>query len=168
MPFFPTGLDRFTEQSHSHPNKSLELSQAPAQTTFSTPLTTTSTHHIQALTTSSLNITHRSRLAAMSVTGFSIQHDAEMASFRELERAVLASEARRKEEQRQRRLKMGLPDVEGNRSILQRLLRKTKGHNGTSGPCISVEKPGDSEMADEEKAMNIHEFLQARPSEMMA
>jgi hypothetical protein len=49
----------------------------------------------------------------MSVTGFSVQQDGEFANFQILKKAVLASEARRKEEQRQRRMKMGLPEIEG-------------------------------------------------------
>ena len=45
--------------------------------------------------------------------GFSVSHDGEMANFQIMKAAVLASEARRKEEQRMRRQKLGLPDIEG-------------------------------------------------------
>jgi hypothetical protein len=62
----------------------------------------------------------------VSHAGFSVLHDSEVANYKRLEAAVLASEARRKEEQRQQRQKLGLPDVEDKRSFSSKILRKSK------------------------------------------
>ena len=59
----------------------------------------------------------------MSVSGFTTLHDSEFFQFQTLRRAVLASEARRKAEQQQRRIAMGLPEVENSgRGIVSRVL----------------------------------------------
>ena len=104
----------------------------------------------------------------MSVTGFSVQHDGQMSNYKELERAVLASELQRKEEQRQKRLTMGLPDVGDNRGILSCLLRKQKRSNRESMPGFTAEKTEESERQKYESVISIHEFLQSRPQSQMS
>lgn len=49
----------------------------------------------------------------MSVSGFSVEQDREIAGFKSLQLAVYASEIQRKERQRQARAMMGLPDLGG-------------------------------------------------------
>lgn len=64
----------------------------------------------------------------VSHAGFSVLHDGEVANYKRLEAAVLASEARRKEEARIERVKLGLPDVEDQkeRRLVSRMLRRGK------------------------------------------
>ena len=53
------------------------------------------------------------QLSVMCVTGYSVEQDPEVKAYKELERAILASESQKKEVQRQKRLDMGLPDPGG-------------------------------------------------------
>ena len=78
----------------------------------------------------------------MSLSGFTTLHDSEFFQFQTLRRAVLASEARRKAEQQQRRIAMGLPEVENSgRGIVSRVLRNTVG----SGSSDREERKGEKE-----------------------